>query len=542
MLTVPPPRRLLPLAGLSLLLFSLLGAYAYTMYAQSQGAESAIVPPVPTPTPSIGLAALAQHAPMRMGVFVEEFLLIQPDRTVESNQVVADFNSITPKGFFGTLHPCPPRELVDRRYTTYNGTIHRAAQQSAQCRDYLVYRDPASIDWTTYEEKIEWNWTYYDEAIRWAKTRGIAVHFQTLFWEFHVASVQPEWLQLTNFPTEAINDPRQRRELAEAFLFTMENHADGVARHLCQTPDLQGAVYTFDVVNEVTNSDGTLRTWRHDPVTNPYPFGWALINETQGQDPAYSGLPSAYYIYKAFQLTDKAITTHCGDQSPRPQLLFNDKFPVHAMWNATFDNPNPWAQGAYEIVTAINHIQPGLIDAVGIQAHLIIQPTSQRQDNPVGGLRAILEAFDQSGIAVQITELDVSIREADYAGAFDPVEIARFFPRQAQVYRDVAHACLYADDTYEQFAPLCDGIATWGLYDRQSWLDCYHPLLFNEGTPHTPRPDNHACPQPAPVLLSNDVPSTPTPWTPPRIPTTLVPKLSYYALYNELRTIPIDKK
>lgn len=535
---VPPPRRSVVFAGLSLLLFSLLGVYAYTMYAQSQEAESAITPPAPTATPSIGLAALARNAPMRIGVFVEEFLLIQPDRTVESNQVVADFNSITPKGFFGTIHPCPPRELVDRRYATYNGTIHRAAQQSPQCRDYLVYRDPASIDWTTYEEKVEWNWTYYDEAIRWAKVRGIEVHFQTLFWELPVASVHPDWLQLANFPPETLNDPKERQKLAEAFLFTMENHANGVAAHLCQTPDLRDAVYAYDVLNEVTNSDGTLRTWRHDPVTNPYPFSWALINEIQADDFAYTGPLDAYYVYKAFELTDRAITTHCGDQVPRPQLLFNDKFPIHAIWDDSSDDPNPWAHGAYEVVTDINRKNPGLIDAVGIQAHLILQPTAKLQSNPMAGLRPILEAFDHANIAVHITELDVAIREADYSGIFDSAEIARFFPRQAQVYRDIAHACLYADDTYEKFAPLCDSIATWGLYDRQSWLDCYHPLLFNEGNPHNPRQDNELCPQTAPVLLSNQVLPTSTPWVPPRSATTLVPKLSYYALYNELRTIP----
>lgn len=534
--TIPPPRRFLLFATFALLLFTGLGLYAYTVYAQTTASESTQLRPVESPTPDPGLAALAADAPMWIGVAVHEFLLIQPDRAIESNQIAADFNSITPNGFFGTIHPCPPRELVDRRYATYHGTIHRTAQQSHHCRDFLVYRDPATVDWSTYERTAEWKWSYYDKAVEWATARGIGVHFQTLFWEHPVSSVLPKWLQLSELPPETLRDPQQRRELARAYLLAMEQHADGVAFHLCQTPALRDSVYAYDVLNEVTNGDGTIRTWQHDPVTNPYPFSWALINELHTEEPGYTGAASAYYIYKAFELTRRAITTHCAEQEPRPRLLLNDKFPIHAMWEAAPDNPNPWAQGAYDLVTTINTIEPGLIDAVGIQAHLVIQPTAREPVDPVGGLRAILEAYDRASVEVHITELDVAIRRADYAGFFDPEEIARFFPLQARVYRDLAHACLYTDATYDHYAPLCAGIATWGLYDRESWLDCYHPLLFNEGNPLEPGMDNEFCPQEPPV--SNQPLPTPTPWVPPRVPTTLVPKLSYYALYNELRTIP----
>jgi GH35 family endo-1,4-beta-xylanase len=541
---LPPPHRVLPLAAFSLVVFMVLGLYAYTLYAQQPVAiqptvvvtPTVIITPLPpTATPPPGLAALAANASMRIGVAVEEFLLVHPDRTVESNQIAADFNSITPGAFFGTIHRCPPRALVDRHSPTYNSTVHRIAQQSHHCDNYLVYGNPATVDWATYEAKIEWNWTYYDKAVRWAKARGIGVHFQTLFWEHSVTSVLPNWLQLANVPSDLLNDPEQRHSLAQAFLLTMEAHANGVALHLCQTPDLRDTVYAYDVLNEVTNSDGSLRGWQHDPLTNPYPFGWALINELATNDPDYTGPASAYYIYKAFQLADRAITTHCAKQTPRPQLIFNDKFPIHVMWDSPPDNPNLWARGAYDTIVAINRVEPGLIDGVGIQAHLNLQPTAKIQGDPVGGLRSILEAFDAAGVKIHITELDVAIRQADYYSFFDPSEIARFFPQQARVYRNVAHACLYADETYDVYAPLCESIATWGLYDHESWLDCFHPLLFNEGTPLAPRPNNPFCP--LPVSDIHPLP-TPTPWVPPRVPTALVPKLGYHAFYNELRTIP----
>ncbi len=527
----PPFPRLRSVATFSVVLLMMVTMYNGVVPPPPAGIVRRLAPPRP------GLATLA--APMRIGLFVNDFLLTQQNRPIENNRIERDFNSITVNGFFGNIHPCPPQLLVDSRLESYNLTIHDAARWMKRCEPYLDYRDPSAVAWETYEQEIEWNWQYTEAAIEWAHQRGIVVHFQTLFWDHPAGSVLPEWLQSDTLAFEALTDTQEIEALAEAFVLTMEDHANGVAQYLCQTPELAGAVYVYDVVNEVTNDDGSIRTWKFDPVANPHPYNWALVNEWRKNDPLYTGPDEAYYIYKAFEVADRAISSHCETQSPRPELLFNDKFPVNAIWDGSGDNPNRWAQGAYETITAINGIEPGLIDAVGIQAHLILQPTAQVPVNPVTGLRSILEAFADAGISAHITELDVAIRQADYHSFFDYREVADYFPQQALVYREVAHACLYADDTYQHYAPLCKGISTWGLYDRTSWLDCYHPLLFNEGEPLPPLPTNHFCPQPPqPELMGNHPAPTPTAWSPPTIPTSLVPKMAYHLLYKELETIP----
>lgn len=537
-----PSLRLWRFRLLSFCLLLTLGLYALTLYAgpTSPDVEPPLPPATPTPPPPTGLAALAARAPMRMGVFVNDFLLIQPNRSSETRQILNDFNAVTLSGFFGKLHPCPPRALVDYAAPTYNATIHRAAQQVERCRPYLDYRTNGAIDWETYEREIEWNWGYVEEAVRWSHERGVAVHFQTLFWDHPADSVLPEWLQRDTLQFDTLTDTAEIEALATAFVLVMENHADGVMRHVCESPELRESIYAYDVLNEVTNDDGLLRGWKYDGERNPHPYNWALVNEVAAQDKGYQGEVEAYYLYKAFQVTERALSTHCAGQVPRPDLLLNDKFPINRMWQDGADNPNSWAEGVYQAIVAINKMEAGLIDGVGIQAHLILQPTLKRPKNPVAEARPILEAFAAAGLTIHITELDVSLRQADYYSAFDAGEIARFFPQQATVYRDLAHACLYGDEGYKDFAPLCAGITTWGLYDRDSWLDCFHPLLFNEGLPHTPRPDNSFCPQAAPLVPAAIPPvvPTPTPWVAPRVPDTLVPKLAYYALYNELRTIP----
>ncbi len=104
------------------------------------------------------------------------------------------------------------------------------------------------------------------------------------------------------------------------------------------------------------------------------------------------------------------------------------------------------------------------IDGIGLQTHRL------STDGPdQAAFEAFLQDYADLGLRVAITELDV---------ATDPSDPDRL-PRQAAAYRSIVAACLAV--------PACDEVTTWGVSDRDTWLDGLgllptptRPLLFDE--------------------------------------------------------------
>jgi endo-1,4-beta-xylanase len=199
----------------------------------------------------------------------------------------------------------------------------------------------------------------------------------------------------------------------------------------------RGRVYAWDVVNEAISDDPS-QYLRIDP--------WYTIC---GED----------YIKEAFRAAHEA--------DPKAQLFYND-----------YNTERPEKrERVYRLLRDL--VSQGIpITGVGIQGHWnLTEPT-------VSELRATIERFSSLGLAVQVTELDVSIypweknvrsRAASDDDTYTPVLQAR----QAAQYDSIF-------SVLREFAGVITCVTFWNVSDRHTWLDNYpvpgrknYPLLFD---------------------------------------------------------------
>ena len=177
----------------------------------------------------------------------------------------------------------------------------------------------------------------------------------------------------------------------------MINHVTQVATHY------RGKIYAWDVVNEAFNENGTRRD--------------SNLQRT-GND----------WIEAAFRAARAA--------DPNAKLCYND-------FNT--DGVNAKSTGILNMVADFK-ARGVPIDCVGFQSHL--------GTGIAGDYQANLQRFANTGVEVQITELDVT------QGG-----------NQANIFATVTRACLAVSR--------CAGITTWGVRDSDSWRSADNPLLFD---------------------------------------------------------------
>ncbi len=167
-------------------------------------------------------------------------------------------------------------------------------------------------------------------------------------------------------------------------------------------------VLAWDVVNEVLDDEGRLRM--------------DLLRSELGPE----------WLDLAFH------TAHAAD--PRARLLYNE---------TGIARLGGKQDGAVRLVEGL--LERGVpLHAVGLQLH-------QHGTHPVGPteLRAALARFASLGVAVELSEIDVSV--AQLAGGADTWDQA-----QAVIVGETVAACV--DE------PACDAVTFWGLSDGESWL------------------------------------------------------------------------
>ena len=165
----------------------------------------------------------------------------------------------------------------------------------------------------------------------------------------------------------------------------------------------RGRVAQWDVVNEPLMPSGRLKDYLFHQVLGPG------------------------YIALAFR------TARAAD--PRAKLFLNEN-------GSEFPGPK---QDALVALAARLRRQGVPIDGVGLQDHTVAgkAPDAQR-------LGATMRRFTRLGLAVEITELDITSRSPAAAGV------------QARDYGQTASACLAE--------PRCTGLTVWGVTDRWSWI------------------------------------------------------------------------
>jgi endo-1,4-beta-xylanase len=215
-----------------------------------------------------------------------------------------------------------------------------------------------------------------------------------------------------------------------------------------------GKVYSWDVVNEALNEDGTLRN--------------SLFLQKLGSE----------YIVEAFRLAQKA--------APHTALYYNDY---------NIELPAKRA-GAIQIIKKIQ--AAGVrIDGVGIQGHWNANYV------PIQYIEQSIKEFSALGIKVAFTEVDLSVLPypAGRANSADISQTAAYnaqinpyttgLPEAMQQKLAVAYANLF--HLFGRYKDNISRVTFWGVNDGNSWLNDFpvrgrtdYPLLFDRQ--YNPKP------------------------------------------------------
>lgn len=205
----------------------------------------------------------------------------------------------------------------------------------------------------------------------------------------------------------------------------LERHVKGVAM------GLRGQIHTWDVVNEPLDEQG------HGLRRN-------LWLQALGPD----------YIADALRWAHQA--------DPSARLAIND-------YGLEGDDPSSARkrQALLDLVRTLRR-QGVPLDVVGLQAHLLAPAGGEPSFSSLPGFLAELRRL---GLEVQITELDVSDRELPAAPALRDARVATTY--------DAFLRAVLAE-------PAVTLVSTWGLSDRDSWLNQAFPRA--DGLPQRPLP------------------------------------------------------
>lgn len=268
----------------------------------------------------------------------------------------------------------------------------------------------------------KYNFDLADKLVAYAKKNNIKVNAHNLIWHS----------QLPSFMRHMENADSVRKYFV--------NHINTVAGRY------DGKVYSWDVVNEALNEDGTLRN--------------SIFLQKLGDD----------YVVEAFQLAQKA--------SPHSKLYYNDY---------NIEQPKK-RSGAIALIKKIQ--AAGVrIDGVGIQGHW-------RYDKvPMKDIEESIKEFSALGIEVMFTELDLSVLPNPWDNATADVSAtaagnAKMNPFANGLPDSVAQmqAKAYADlfQLFLKYKKNVSRVTFWGVNDGQSWLNGWpirgrtnYPLLFD---------------------------------------------------------------
>jgi endo-1,4-beta-xylanase len=268
----------------------------------------------------------------------------------------------------------------------------------------------------------KYNFEMGDKLVAYAQKNNIKVNAHTLIWHS----------QLPAF-VRSIKD-------ADSIKQFFTNHINTVAAHY------DGKVFSWDVVNEALEEDGSLRK--------------SVFLQKLGEN----------YIVEAFRLAQKA--------SPHSELYYNDY---------NIEQPRKRA-GAIALIKKIQ--AAGVrIDGVGIQGHW------RAYNIPLKDIEESIREFSALGIKVMFTELDLGVlpnpwdsdaadvnKKAEYSAKMNPY--ATGLPDSIQSKLSKGYGDLFT--LFLKYKGKIGRVTFWGVNDGQSWLNNWpiqgrtnYPLLFD---------------------------------------------------------------
>lgn len=277
----------------------------------------------------------------------------------------------------------------------------------------------------------QYNFDLSDKLVAYAAKHNIKVNGHTLIWHS----------QLPQFA--------RRIKDVDSFKTFFTNHINTVAGRY------SGKLFSWDVVNEALNEDGTMRK--------------SIFLDRMGDG----------FVTEAFRLAEKA--------SPNTELYYND-----------YNNEQPKKREG--CITLVKKVQAAgvRIDGVGIQGHWHLGRV------PFKDIEESILAYHALGLKVMITELDIEMLPRNFQGAdvgqrqaSNPAlnPYANGIPdsllqQQANDYANLFKLFLKHKDKITR-------VTFWGVNDGQSWLNGWpvpgrtnYPLLFDRA--FNPKPAYHS--------------------------------------------------
>jgi endo-1,4-beta-xylanase len=291
-----------------------------------------------------------------------------------------------------------------------------ARQFNAVTPENIMKAEIIQPGWNTY------NFDLADKLVAYAQKNNIKINAHNLIWH----SQLPAFMQ--------------HMQSADSVRRYFENHITTVASRY------DGKVYSWDVVNEALNEDGSLRN--------------SIFLQKLGPD----------YIVEAFRLAQKA--------SPHSKLYYNDY---------NIEQPAKRA-GAIALIKKIQ--AAGVrIDGVGIQGHW-------RANNvPMKDIEESIKEFSALGVEVMFTELDLGVLPNPWDNTTADVSktakgdatmnpYANGLPDSVEQMQAKAYADLFT--LFLKYKKDISRVTFWGVNDGQSWLNDWpirgrtnYPLLFD---------------------------------------------------------------
>lgn len=266
----------------------------------------------------------------------------------------------------------------------------------------------------------KYDFTVADKMIEYGKKNNIKINGHTLVWHSQLPAYARNIKSVDSFKT----------------FFT--DHINTVAGRY------SGKIFSWDVVNEALNEDGTMRK--------------SIFLDRLGDN----------FVTEAFRLAAAA--------SPNTELYYND-----------YNNEQPAKRAG--CIALVKKVQAAgvRIDGVGIQGHWHVGKV------PLKDIEASILQYSALGLKVMFTEVDIEVLPRNFSGADvsqrmkeDPSlnPYVNGLPDSVQQQLANDYAALF--NLFLKHKDKITRVTFWGVDDGQSWLNGWpvrgrtnHPLLFD---------------------------------------------------------------
>ncbi|WP_051437615.1 endo-1,4-beta-xylanase [Eubacterium xylanophilum] len=298
-----------------------------------------------------------------------------------------------------------------------------------------------------YKEEVvpQLNFEPADGALKYCKDNGVQLRGHTLMWHQQT----PAWFFRADYNGgKAVVSKEVMDARLEFYVKTCMKHIFDKEKEL--TGEYGSLCYAWDVVNEYLHH-----------TNQPGSTTWIDVYGEQELRPEY--------VKKAFQFANQMVEEYnCKD---KVTLFYND-------YDTYFE--------VEDLVKFVNFINEGektnICQGIGMQSHIDIErPT-------IDEFKYALETFMNTGLEVQITELDITINfDTDESNGreakFDYKDEDETWDDQAKFVKDFMHMILNVQKTRNLVtAPKgLTAITIWGLFDKCSWRNKCEPLFFSNG-------------------------------------------------------------